>query len=240
MPFKPFVNIAIYKILEFLYNDDANIRKASLNILGLLISFYPNDIKPIKNSIIKLLLILQNDKDDNIRNKAIYIFNKIKNQYSSSYSINPIKRKKYNLYFYDFGYDNWLNNKELNPSKNKNSNITTNKFFHKRIKSRNPSYKALNVNYDNKKSTIKTEPRYSKSDIGEINKFKTIIKNGNGNKKNLAENESIGFRELLNMVKKRSDNKCKIDSNFSNLRDEIKKNNNGILQIRKIKNEKIV
>ena len=42
------------------------------------------------------------------------------------------------------------------------------------------------------------------------------------------------------MVKKRSDNKCKIDSNFSNLRDEIKKNNNGILQIRKIKNEKII
>ena len=49
----------------------------------------------------------------------------------------------------------------------------------------------------------------------------------------------MGFRELLNIVKKRSqDNKCKIDSNFSNLRAEIKKNNNGILQIRKIKKEK--
>ena len=33
----------------------------------------------------------------------------------------------------------------------------------------------------------------------------------------------MGFRELLNMVKKGSDYKCKIDSNFSNLRDENKK-----------------
>ena len=84
IPFKPYVNIAIYKILEFLDNNDANIRKASLNILGLLISFYPNEIQPIKNSIIKLLTILHNDKDDNIRNKSIYIYNKIQKQYSSS------------------------------------------------------------------------------------------------------------------------------------------------------------
>ena len=250
-PFKPFVDMAIYKILEFLDNEDTNIRKASLNILGLLISFYPNNIKPIKNSIIQLLIILNNDKDDNIRNKSIYIFNKIKNQYSSSYSINPIKRKKYNLYFYDFGYDNWLNKKDLNSNRNSNTNINikTNQFFHKRINSRKPTYKSLNINYDNiPKNTIKTEPRDSKNEIRKVNKF--MKNNKNENKRysgeesidktnNLTENENIGFRELLNMVKK-SDNKCKIDSNFANLRDEIKKNNNGILQIRKIKNEKNV
>ena len=65
----------------------------------------------------------------------------------------------------------------------------------------------------------------------------SVNKNNNVNN-NVIENGSIGFRELLNMVKKRSDNKCKIDSNFANLRAEIKKNNNGIKQIRKIKNEK--
>ena len=86
---------------------------------------------------------------------------------------------------------------------------------------------------------------------GKYQNLRKKNKNGNENKRyyreasiyksnNLTENEGIGFRELLNMVKKRSDNKCKIDSNFSNLRDEIKKNNNGILQIRKIKNEKII
>jgi len=71
--FKPFVNIAIYKILEFIDNNDIIIRKTSLNILGLLISFYPNELEPIKNSILQLLLILHNDSDGNIRNKSIYI-----------------------------------------------------------------------------------------------------------------------------------------------------------------------
>ena len=46
--FRPFVNMAIYKILEFLDNIDPNIRKTSLNILGLLITYYPFEIQPIK------------------------------------------------------------------------------------------------------------------------------------------------------------------------------------------------
>ena len=46
--------MSIYKIVEFIDNPNANIRKASLNILGLLISFYSSEIEPIKNSIIKL------------------------------------------------------------------------------------------------------------------------------------------------------------------------------------------
>ena len=254
-PFKPFVNIGIYKILEFLDNNDSNIRKASLNILGLLISFYPNEIEPIKNSIIKLLTILNNDKDDNIRNKSIYIYNKIQKQYSSSRSINPIKRKKNNLYFYDFGYDNWFSKNELKTNRNTIKSINKNNLFKKNILSRNPTYKSLNILNDNEqKKSIFTEPRGSKSDFGEISKFMVKNKNGIENKRyddinkninnikinNLNNNKSvnIGFRELLNMVKKGSDYKCKIDSNFSNLRDEMKKNNNGILQIRKIKNKK--
>ena len=172
MPFKPFLNIAIYKILEFLDNNDSNIRKASLNIIGLLISFYPNEIKPIKNSIIKLLIILNNDKDDNIRNKSIYIYNKIRKQYSSC-SINPTKRNKYNLYFYDFGYDNWFNKKDLSIKRNTNININSNNIYHKRFISRNPTYSNLNLNYDNaQKNSVYTEPRNSKSDLGEISKFK--------------------------------------------------------------------
>ena len=246
IPFKPFVNMAIYKILEFIDNPNANIRKESLSILGLLISFYPNEIEPIKNSIIKLLIILHNDKDYNIRNKSIYIYNKIKKQYSTSHSINPNKRKKNNFYFYDFGYNNWFNNKEVKTNRNINKSNMDN-LFHKRIMSRNPTCGSLNLCVDNGfKKTINTEPRGSKSDIGEVSQF--MIKNKkNENKKyeetkvinKLDDKIGIGLRELLNMIKKRSDNKCKIKG-FSNLRDEIKKNNNGILQIRKIKNEKVI
>ena len=251
-PFQPYVNMAIYKILEFIDNPNANIRKASLNILGLLISFYSSEIEPIKNSIIKLLTILRNDKDNNIRNKSIYIYNKIQKQYSTSHSINPTKRTKYNIYFFDFGYDNWFNNKEIRTNRNTNSNFNKTNIFHKRLLSRNPTCESLNLLFENTyKNTINTDPRGSKSDIGEISKH--MIKNkkeenkkeeNNKNKNriiniNTSDKLGIGFRELLNMVKKRSDNKCKING-FSNLRDEIKKNNYGIIQIRKIKNEKII
>ena len=245
MPFKPFVNIAIYKILEYIDNLNPNIRKASLNILGLLISFYPDEIESIKNSIIKLLTILHNDKDDNIRNKSIYIYNKIKNHYSNSHSINSTKREKYNFYFYDFGYDNWFNHKEIRSNRN-TTKSNANKIFHKRNMSRNPTYGSLNLCHDKGyKKTINTEPRGSKSDIGEVSQF--MIKNKKKDKKyenikvnnNKGLNIGIDFRELLNMVKKRSDNKCNMNG-FSNFRNEIKKNNNGIIQIRKIKKEKVI
>ena len=257
MPFKPYVDMAIYKILEYLDNNEPNIRKASLNVLGLLISFYPYEIEPIKNSIIKLLTILHKDKDDNIRNKSIYIYNKIKKQYNSSHSINPIKSKgkKHNLYFYDFGYDNWFNKKEIYTKKdinNNDNNKYSNNTCQKRMLSRNSTIRNLALFNDPlKKKTIKTEPRNSRTDLGDISKFVVNANNNNENKrycedektpkknKIVDDNESVGFSELLKMVKIRSDNKCIINNNFSNLRDEIKKNNNGLIQIRKIKNEKL-
>jgi len=246
--FRPFVNMAIYKILEFLDNIDPNIRKTSLNILGLLITYYPFEIHPIKNSIIKLLTILHNDKDDNIRNKSIYIYNKIKSHCGSSHSVNPVKRKKNNLYFYDFGYDNWFNKKELYSTRDTNSN----NICHKRLLSRNPSHINLNLCYDPlKRKTINTEPRNSKSDIGEVSKIFVQNKKKNENKRyyeedniskanNFNDNESVGFRELLKMVRNRSDNKFILNNNFSNLTDEIKRNNNKLLQISNFKNEKVI
>lgn len=248
IPFKPFVNIAIYKILEFIDINDASIRKASLNILGLLISFYPNEIEPIKNSIMQLLVILHNDNDGNIRNKSIYIYNKIKTQYNSSHSINPIKEKNTIyismilamiiglikkliiqidlLIIYVIG-DSCLEIKQV---------------------------QAFLYRDSIQRKTLDSEPLISKSEMGEMPKFSINRKNGNANKNNYinirsinpddndndsSSNNNIGFRELLNMVKRKSDNKCKIDDNFAGLMDTVKKNKNGFLKVRKIKNEKV-
>ena len=99
-----------------------------------------------------------------------------------------------------------------------------------------------------------SEPLISKSEMGEMPKFSINRKNGNVNKNNYinirsinpddndndsSSNNNIGFRELLNMVKRKSDNKCKIDDNFAGLMDTVKKNKNGFLKVRKIKNEKV-
>ena len=70
-------------------------------------------------------------------------------------------------------------------------------------------------------------------DDGSKSKYKDIVNQNSNN-----NNNGFNFNNFFNN-NNNSDNKCKING-FSNLRDEIKKNNYGIIQIRKIKNEKII
>jgi len=240
--FKPFVEIVIYKILEFIDNKDGNIRKTSLNILGLLISFYPSKIEKIKNLIMKLLLILTKDKDENIRIKSIYIYNKLKRQNNSSNHFQKPKKNKCNLYFYDLGNSIWSN------QKNSKLNITGNEsmIVHRRMLSRNSTMTNLKLNNNLKHKTVKTEPRNSKSEIGDIPKILTkrdIEKNNlNNDINNVSINninndnkKKINFMELLNVVKKQKGNEIKED--ILDLRNAMKKNDSGLFQIKKIKNK---
>ena len=257
-PFEPYVNLTIYKILEYIDNKNSNIRKKALNVLSLLIRFYPNEIKPIKSSIIQLLTILQNDKDENIKNKSIHIYNEIQKQFAEenkSY-INEQKRQKHKLYFYDLGNSNEFTNKILESNLNAENN--NNRIHNKRLVIRKPLFSpSLNTrnnsvkNYEikglyrhNSSKTFENRRFFQKNKIWNIkenNRYyrenTTTSVNNKSNYNTHTENE-IGFRDLLSIVKKKSDNKCKMDNNFYNLREEIKKNNNGLIQIRKIKSEK--
>ena len=239
--FQPFVNIAIYKILEFFENNDENIRKFSLNILGLLISFYPKEIEPIKQLILKLLLILNIDKNENIRNKSIYIYNKLKNQYKLSNKINKHKKNKLNFYFYDLSYNLWFKQKE-----NK-LNITGNglNFKHKKFFSRNSSLSNFNFLKDGLKQKTAYSELYNSASESEINiklvNEKNIENENNENKKENIEKlnnikKNIGFKELLNFVKDKNDNK--FNNDFTNLRNFVKNNKSGLLHIRKINPDK--
>ena len=123
--------------------------------------------------------------------------------------------------------------------------------------SRNQTSTSFFLNRDSiRRKTLDSEPLISKSEMGEMPKFSNKRKNRNEIKNNYinirsvnpddndndndsSSNNNIGFRELLNMVKRKSDNKCKIDDNFAGLMDTVKKNKNGFLKIRKIKNEKV-
>ena len=239
--FKPFVEIVIYKILEFIDDKDGNIRKTSLNILGLLISFYPAEIEKIKKLIMKLLLILTKDKDENIRIKSIYIYNKLKRQNNSSNLFQKPKKNKCNLYFYDLGNSIW------SGQKNPKLNITRNESFivHRRLLSRQSTLTNLKLNNNLKYKTVKTDPRNSKSDIGDIPKLinkkdndieKNNLNNDINNVNINSDNKKINFMELLNVVKTQKGNEIKQD--FSDLRNVMKKNNSGLLQIKKRKTMK--
>ena len=238
--FKPFVEVVIYKILEFIDNTDGNIRKSSLNILGLLISFYPSEIEKIKNLIMKLLLILHKDKDENIRIKSIYIYNKFKAQFNSNNNIQKPKSKKSNLFFYDMGYNIW-NQKKLNVISNDSMIV------HRRFLSRNSTMTNLKLNNNLKRyKAVYTEPSNSKSELGEMPRVfskksiqKVDVKNDIKNikiNKNENQNKNMNFKELLNLVKNQENNQ--INQDFSDIRKFVRKNTNGLSQIKKLKARK--
>ena len=252
--FKPYVNMAIYKILEFIDNKNLNTRKNALNVLSILISFYPNEIKSIQSSILQLLAILQNDEDYDIKEKAIYIYNKIQNKIRPiSKSNNKDFNKKFNICYFDYSNNishiNKTNEKDNSHNRILNKRMVTRKpLYYSNIKSLHNSIKrnsGIKENLKYKKDSIRTigtEQFYkTKTDFNENHKYYRESISTSANKSNyMSDNEGLGFRDLLSIVKKKSDKKCKINNNFSNLREEIKKNNKGLNQIRKIKSEKVI
>jgi len=241
--FKPFVEMAIYKILEYIDDTDGNIRKSSLNILGLLISLYPKKIELIKNLIIKLLLILNKDKDENIRIKSIYIYNKLKRKFNLNSRNKNIRKRNCNLYFYDLGNTKWFS--QTNQKVDVTGNEST--ILHRRLLSINSNRSNLNIlNKNYKIKTAYTESRNSKNsknDYGENSKIlvklynekEDLDNNINQVKINKYDNKDIDFRKLLKIVKNQKDNK--INNDFSDIRNVIKKNNSGLLRIKKIKSK---
>lgn len=251
IPFKPYINLTIYRILGFIDNKNPNIRKNSLNVLNLLINFYPNEIKPIKSSITKLLIILQNDKDTIIREESINIYNKIDKQSSSlnksMTKTNNHNLKRHNLLFLDLKNINKCNN-DNKILVSKNDNCHSYRIYNKRMVIRKPKNitcrNSRNNSMKRKNGIIDLSQNVSRINHNKNDDKKLILKkkhnssmNKYDNKRNHSIDSQIGFRDLLNIVKEKSDNKY--NNNFSNLRDEIKKNNNALRQIRKIKSEKV-
>ena len=258
--FKPYVDLAIYKILEFLDNKNYNIRKNSLNVLSLLISFYPNEIKPIKSLIVQLLTILINDKNENIRNKSKYIYNKIEKQFSlinKTIKRQDIKNNQKCLDFYDLNNSNGEYENKILETKN-DINNDNNRIHNKRIVIRKSIFNNnLNIRKNSIKKNIINEKDINRQCSSKSIENRTFFKRNknegvdenkryyienilNVNTINYKNDNEIRFTELLNVIQKKSDVKCKINQNFSNLRDEVKKNNNGLKQLRKIKSEKVL
>ena len=192
----------------------------------------------------KLLLILHKDKDENIRIKSIYIYNKFKRQFNSNNQIQKPKSKKGNLFFYDLGYNIW---NQKNP--NSKLNITSNDsmIIHRRLLSRDSTMTNLKLNNNLKKyKSVYIEPRNTKSELGDVSRafskkslVKVDIKNDTKNikiNKNEDKNNNMDFKELLNLVKNQENNK--LNQDFSDIRKFFRKNTNGLSQIKKIKSRK--
>ena len=71
--FSPFANSTLYKVLDFLTEDDWNKRKLALNVIYTLIFYCKDEIIPLKDHIINFLRVLKTDKVKEVREVCLLI-----------------------------------------------------------------------------------------------------------------------------------------------------------------------
>ena len=89
--FKQFSNITLYKILDFLQDNNIELRKETLNILYLLIYYCPNGIETIKNQLIDFISFLEDKKNEFIKMKCNQILKLLKD---NDYNKNTLNHRK--------------------------------------------------------------------------------------------------------------------------------------------------
>ena len=69
--FEPYINISLYKILNYIEESDVNIKRKIIDVFIIIISEFPYEFQNISNSIISYLnLIIKNNEDPYIKNKC--------------------------------------------------------------------------------------------------------------------------------------------------------------------------
>ena len=169
--FMPFANTTLYKVLDFLSEDDSNKKKLALNVIYTLIFYCKEEILPLKDHIVNFLRVLKTDKAKEVREVCLLIlqiFNenepKKKEKEKSIGDIINIKNKGNNKTMGNFGKKEsgemgtkQNNNKTKNKSRPKTGNRMkkNNKFFENNKKYEKNPFKDNsfdNTNYNKKPS----------------------------------------------------------------------------------------
>ncbi len=231
--FKQFANITMYKILDFLQDNENDLRKEALNILYLLIFHCPKDISSLKNQLIDFISVLQEEKDEFIQNKCNQILtllndnndklnesNKIissdsKRNYSENNELrNKINKMKKGVKKLS---ENKLNNtnNESNINNNNNSNINDSQKLNKYLKKEKESIFKTPKNKDFVDKANKIDDIYIVDSLHNQNyKFNNSIENENDNLNNISLN--YNYRKFSKDYSYHSNNNNTINTNSIN------------------------
>ena len=181
--FMPFANTTLYKVLDFLSEEDSNKRKLALNVIYTLIFYCKEEILPLKDHIVNFLKVLKTDKVKEVREVCLLILQifsenepKKKEKEKSIGAIINTKNK---------GNKNNLGKKENeNKSKNKSRPKTGNKM------------KKNNKFFENNKKFEKNPFKDNSFDNTNYNK-KPSNNINNANTTNINNNENPGDENII-------------------------------------------
>ena len=188
--FIPYANTTLYKVLDFLSEDDSNKKKLALNVIYTLIFYCKEEIIPLKDHITNFLRVLKTDKVKEIREVCLLILQILNENEPKKKEIeksigaiinNKNKGKKENGEIGNKQNNNSSNNKSKNKSRPKTGNKMkkNNKFFENNKKFEKNPFKDNSFENTN----------YNKKPNNNINN--TNSNNNNNNNNNQAEENNI-------------------------------------------------
>ena len=190
--FCPYANVTLYKVLDFLTDNDWLKRKLALNVIYTLIFYCKDEILPLKDHIINFLQVLKTDKVKEVKEVCLLIL-QIFSQNESS------QEKKSNNNYSEFSNQKNININNINNNITKSSERTIKEFQEIEKKEQERKNEIIIDKNRNKTPTNKR-----KRSIGE-DKEKNIISNTN-NINNININNNINTFNHNKFVNRNDDN----------------------------------
>lgn len=190
--FKPYANICLFRVMDYLTDPDWMMRKLTINIVYTLVYYCRDEIMEVKENIIEFLNVLKMDENEEIRQVCKNILNLIENENINDKDnvIDNSNEKEVdnndNIIINNNSYKN-------NGSNNKSHKNNNNKVIKNNIKKNNN-----NMNYSNKKNKNDIEELNSKIDIilSEIKKINEDQENFRIKLENLMKKEENNYNNL--------------------------------------------
>ena len=185
--FCPYANVTLYKVLDFLTDNDWLKRKLALNVIYTLIFYCKDEILPLKDHIINFLKVLKTDKVKEVREVCLLIL-----QIFSQNEQNHEKKAENN-------YSEFSNQKSLenNNTKKEVSNFKENSEYKKPQEKEQNIKNEINI----EKNRNKTPTNKRKKSVGEDKNINANINNNINNNINL---NNLGNN--IKMVNRNDDN----------------------------------
>ena len=173
--FCPYANVTLYKVLDFLTDNDWLKRKLALNVIYTLIFYCKDEILPLKDHIINFLKVLKTDKVKEVREVCLLIL-----QIFSQNEQNHEKKAENN--YSEFSNQKSLENNNMsNNTKKEVSNFKENSEYKKPQEKEQSIKNEINI----EKNRNKTPTNKRKKSVGEDKNINANINNNMNNNINL-------------------------------------------------------
>ena len=240
--FKPYANSCLFKIIDYLTDDEWMKRKLAINIVYTLLFYCKEEVLPEKENIIDFLSSLKNDPVNEVREVCLQTLN-LFNECDPNKENNDEEFNNNDLA--DNDNDNLNNNQNMiknknNKSNNKNSNKNKKgNSYSMKIKREKEMLEKLEKEYNDKKNKLNSTKRLNKGvknknieQIENVNE-NNFIQNNNQQDKELNEKINLTLYNIFQELKKIQEEQNElfamydevkqiIDKNYTSLNDRIK------------------